>query len=97
MHKQIPSGEECHSFLGTYKADNGNTIEVKEDATMVEHATKKDINIDCYVIKYNKENISISYTEEAKKNKLITRQTDIKLVDGEYQFVKDGATYIRQA
>ncbi len=84
-------------FLGTYKADNGNTIEVKEDATMVEHTAKKDINIDCYVIKYKKENISISYTEEAKKNKLITRQTDIKLVDGNYQFVKDGNTYIRQA
>ena len=84
-------------FLGTYKADNGNTVEVKEDATMVEHTAKNDKNIDCYVIKYKKDNISINYTEEVKKNKLITRQTDIKLVDGNYQFVKDGATYIRQA
>ena len=84
-------------FLGTYKADNGNTVEVKEDATMVEHTAKNDKNIDCYVIKYKKDNISINYTEEVKKNKLITRQTDIKLVDGNYQFVKDGATYIREA
>jgi hypothetical protein len=84
-------------FLGTYKADNGNTIEVKEDATMVEHSAKEDRNIDCYVIKYKKDNISINYTEEVKKNKLVTRQTDIKLVDDKYQFVKDGKTYIRQA
>ena len=84
-------------FLGTYKADNGDTIEVKEDATMVEHSAKEDRNIDCYVIKYKKDNISINYTEEAKKNKLVTRQTDIKLVDDKYQFVKDGKTYIRQA
>jgi hypothetical protein len=84
-------------FLGTYKADNGDTIEVKEDATMVEHSAKEDRNIDCYVIKYKKDNISINYTEEVKKNKLVTRQTDIKLVDDKYQFVKDGKTYIRQA
>lgn len=84
-------------FLGTYKADNGSTIEVKEDATMVEHTAKEDKNIDCYVIKYKKDNISINYTEEVKKNKLVTRQTDIRLVDGNYQFVKDGNTYIRQA
>lgn len=84
-------------FLGTYKADNGDTIEVKEDATMVEHSAKEDRNIDCYVIKYKKDNISINYTEEVKKNKLVTRQTNIKLVDDKYQFVKDGKTYIRQA
>jgi len=84
-------------FLGTYKADNGSTIEVKEDATMVEHTNKEDRNIDCYIIKYKKENISINYTEEVNKNKVNTRQTDIKLVDGNYQFVKDGKTYRRQA
>ena len=84
-------------FIGNYVSNDGKKIQVKEDATMVEETAKGDKAIDCYVIKYKKEKISINYTEEVKKNKLVSNEMDVTLVDGNYQFTKDGVTYYRQA
>ena len=84
-------------FIGTYKSDDGKTIEVKEDATMVEETKKGTKVSDCFVIKYKKEKIAINYTEEVKKNKLESKLMDVELVGDRYQFVKDGITYYRQA
>ena len=84
-------------FIGTYKSNDGKTIEVKQDATMVEETKKGTKVSDCFVIKYKKEKISINYTEEVKKNKLESKQMDVELVGDKYQFTKDGVTYIREA
>ena len=82
-------------FIGVYKSNDGGVFEFKKDATLFDKNNEE--SIDCAITDYSKAKIIIRCTEETKKNKLLTSNIEVTLVDGKYQFIKDGITYYQQS
>ena len=83
-------------FLGQFASSDGGIIEIDKSAKMIEYGYGINHEIICAVTSYKKDNIVVSCYERDNEEKRVDSEIEIKLVDGHYQFVRNGKTYIQQ-
>ena len=83
-------------FLGQFASSDGSIIEIDKSAKMFEYGYGSNHEITCAVTSYKKDNIVVSCYEKDSGDKRVNSEIQIKLVEGRYQFERNGKTYIQQ-
>ena len=83
-------------FLGQFASSDGKIIEIDKSAKMFEYGYGSNHEITCAVTSYKKDNIVVSCYERDNSEKRVNSEIEIKLVEGRYQFERNGKTYIQQ-
>ena len=80
-------------FVGEYSSSDGKVIGVSKEAKLFEYKDSGVHEVACAVTNYTKDETTVSCYEKVNNGQRVNSEIVFKLVDGLYQFERNGVTY----